>query len=113
MLNAINKQKALFYSFIFVLIGALLLWGVYQITLASPDKGPKARFVTELPEQAAQGIAKGCEKVKESGKALTVLSCDPNIGTQLGLQEDIKVFAQDATANVQIEANTVQSGGNT
>ena len=113
MINTLNKQKALFYSFIFVLIGALLLWGLYQITLASPDKGPKARFVTELPERAAQGIAMGCKKVKESGKALTVLSCDPNIGTQLGLQEDIRVFAQDSTANAQIGANAVQTNGNT
>ncbi|MBI2640215.1 MAG: S8 family serine peptidase [Candidatus Sungbacteria bacterium] len=96
----------IFFSvFVFVLIAA---------TNAAPANGgpDKVRFVAHTPSEAQKGIDRGCQMVKK-GKALTVLHCDPAVGGALGLQLDIKVYAQDTAVNSQIGANTVQSGGNT
>lgn len=115
MFQSINLTKRTgFYLFLItvLLLSAFIISGFNNVSGKGQINGPKARFVTELTKQAAQGITMGCDKVKE-GKSLTVLNCDPDIGAKLGLQEDLKVFSQDTTANLQIGANLVHSGGNT
>ena len=106
------KRKSIFS--VAVVLSILALFVLVAGTSAAPTNGgpDKMRFVAHTPGEAKRGIDRGCEVVKR-GRALTVLHCDPRVGGELGLQQDIRVYAQDTSVNSQIGANIVQSGGNT
>lgn len=108
-------MKVRFYLSLFLAVVALAFVYVGFSGSSAVAKGQgsaKVRFVAQMPDEAAYGIARGCEKVK-AGKALTVLNCEPEVGGALGLQVDVRVYAQDTAVNSQIGADVVHGSGNT
>ncbi|HEY4500158.1 MAG TPA: S8 family serine peptidase [Candidatus Paceibacterota bacterium] len=102
-------KKYLFYTLAVVFVAGTI------VSAKGPDTvRPKSqtRFIVHTESEAALGLERACARVKNN-KALIVLQCDDVVGQELGLQEDIRVFAADAGANTQIGANIVQGGGNT
>lgn len=79
--------------------------------------GPKAndkskRVIAHTDDEVASAVAKGCAVVRDA-KTLKALVCSEQAAAELGLQEDIRVFAVDAGANAQINADDVHVSGNT
>lgn len=76
-----------------------------------PDLGHQ-RFIANTDAEVAAAVARGCTVARQT-KGLTALYCSSSAAAELGLQEDIRVFAMDTGANAQINADDVQTGGNT
>src|SRR3989344_3981551 len=72
----------------------------------------KVRVIAHTDKETSDALANGCKLVRETRK-LKALVCSSNVVSSLGLQEDVKVFAMDSTANKQIRADLVQTSGNT
>ena len=80
---------------ILVLLGASVLGESHVRVLAHGDKEIK------------NALAKGCKLVRNA-KIVSAFQCDSKTAIELGLKEDIRVFAVDTGANTQIKANFVQ-----
>lgn len=92
----------------------LLILLVSQRTLSSAqgeNSNSKVRVIAHTDQEVSDAVADGC-KIARAGKTLTALICPPKVASQLGLQEDVRVFAMDSGANLQIRSNLVNSGGN-
>jgi hypothetical protein len=76
------------------------------------ENGNKVRVIAHTDKEISGALEKGCEIVREA-KTLKALICSEDAASSLGLQEDVKVFVMDTTANTQIRADQVQSSGNT
>lgn len=101
-------------------IGAILVITILLIstsivgTVATEEKGKgndKVRVIAHTDKEVSDALAKGCKMVREA-RTLKALVCPADIVSELGLQEDIKVFATDSGSNKQIRADLVQSSGN-
>lgn len=69
------------------------------------------RVLAESDEKTSAALKEGCKIVNET-KGLHALMCRSNIASSLGLPEDMRMYAVDAVANTQIEADYVHIGGN-
>lgn len=98
-------SKFLSKVFVVVIIISLTLVGV------SGD-GKKVRVVAHGDNEVADAVARGCKIVRDA-RTVKALVCSETVALTLGLEEDIKVFALDAGANAQINANAVHASGNT
>jgi len=111
---------ALIFSMIFIFIASF----------AQAAENHKARVIAHSDKEVKDAEQKGCKKVREA-KTLKALECSQSAASELGLQEDVRVFAlgfedkdksvesknhrvstQDANANKQIRADLVQAAGN-
>ena len=95
------------------------------ITLAKEDKAKKVRVIAHTDDEVSDALAKGCS-FKKNAKTLKALECPEETALEIGLEEDIKVFAlniaeqedaqqittQDINSNKQIGADLVQASGN-
>jgi len=72
----------------------------------------KKRVIAHTDKEIKSALEKGCKKVREA-KTLTALICPDKVASELGLKEDIRIFAQDAVSNTQIKADIVHSSGDT
>lgn len=93
-----------------ILMASLVLSSITIMPIEAKQEGK--RVLAHTDNEVNNAISKGCKIVQET-KGLTALSCNPLVADSLGLQEDIRLFAVDTTANTQIGANTVQNSGNT
>lgn len=94
-----------------ILVALLVLSSISVITPIEAKPSSK-RVLAHTDDEIKNAVSKGCTIVRET-KGLKALNCDSAIADSLGLQEDIKLFAVDTTANAQIGADTVQTSGNT
>src|SRR3989338_10110606 len=88
---------ALIFSMIFIFIASF----------AQAAENHKARVIAHSDKEVKDAEQKGCKKVREA-KTLKALECSQSAASELGLQEDIQVFAVDSGANTQIKADLVQ-----
>jgi len=98
-----QKQLSIMMSLAVI---AMMLFAAAAV--AKPDHGK--RVIAHTAEEVAAALAEGCEIVRET-HGMTALLCPPDAGANL--QEDIRVFKQDAPGNIQIKANLVHTAGNT
>ncbi|MBI2664084.1 S8 family serine peptidase [Candidatus Woesearchaeota archaeon] len=71
----------------------------------------KVRVVAHTDKEVSDAVAEGCKVVRDA-RTLRALVCSGSVASELGLQEDVRVFAVDSGANAQIRADLVQSSGN-
>jgi len=95
------KKTYLILSVMFLIVGLMLV--------AAPKEGK--RIIAHNEKEVAAAMAKGCEVVSDA-KTLKALRCSEKAASELGLQEDIRMFAMDTKANTQIRSNLVQASGN-
>ncbi len=88
-----------------------LLLAVAIGTVVQGKGNDKPRFIVHDEDELNKAIDKGCKVVREA-KTLKAVVCTSKVASELGLQEDVKLFAVDAVANTQIRADIVQSSGN-
>ncbi len=96
-------------SWIFLLtIFSILVFSAVAVAKQDKDK----RVIAHSAEEIEAALAQGCSIARET-RGMTALLCTESTATELGLQEDIRLYAVDSGANTQIKANLVQSAGNT
>ena len=99
------------------LIVALLLTSVALVSSARDDgrdkrnDKDKVRVIAYTDKEFSTALENGC-KVARQTKGLKALNCPPETASELGLEEDVRVFAMDSNANKQIRADIVQNSGN-
>lgn len=96
---------------IICLVILLLAFSVVSVA-KNNDNNDKIRVIAHTDEEVKGALANGCSLLKDV-KVLKALKCPKDAASLLGLQEDIKFFAVDSSANTQIRANLVHSSGNT
>lgn len=94
----------------YLVISAMFLIVVLTLAFASTAAKDK-RVIAHNDNEVAAALAKGCEIASET-KTLKALRCSEQAASELGLQEDIKMFALDSGTNTQIRSNLVQASGN-
>ena len=100
--NRLRMKKTYFIlSVMFLIVGLMLV--------AAPKEGK--RVIAHNEKEIGAALEKGC-KVVSNARTLKALQCPENAASELGLQEDIRMFAMDAKANTQIRSNLVQASGN-
>ena len=105
-------------NYIVLMTAILLVVSVIPFAIGEHDNGNgnsfdnKKRVIAQSEEEISAAINAGCELVRET-RGISAFICERDIADDLGLQEDIRVFAQDAGANSQIRANLVHNTGNT
>lgn len=101
----------LFLGFVIIFAGTNALATVERPE--RPERPEKeVRVISNRAEETEQAISLGCVVLREV-KTLRALKCPKEVAETLSLKEDVRVFAQDSGANIQIGANLVQTGGNT
>jgi len=99
------------------LIVALLLTSVALVSSARDDgrdkrnDKDKVRVIAYTDKEFSTALENGC-KVARQTRGLKALNCPPETASELGLEEDVRVFAMDSNANKQIRADIVQNSGN-
>lgn len=68
------------------------------------------RVMTDSSDKASKALEMGCSLARET-VGLSALICDSEVASSLGLQEDIRLFAEDIRADSQIGASSVQRMG--
>ena len=93
-------------------LAIILIVSVVIVVQAQGKENGKVRVIAHTDKEISDAEAKDC-KVVRNAKTLKALVCSKDAASELGLEEDIQVFAVDSGANTQINADTVQSSGNT
>lgn len=112
-------RRLLMASFaVVVLLTSALMFPISTVALPGKGEG-KVRVIAHTDEEISSAVHNGCKEARDA-VTMKALICSPTIASELGLQEDVRVFATgsevsttDTNANKQIKADVVQSGGNT
>jgi len=104
------KSRYLATPLVILLLAVSMVSIVFAVPAQSNGDG-KVRVIAHTDNEVLDAVAKGCKVVREA-RTLKALICTADVASLLGLDEDIKVFATDTTANTQIGANLVQTSGN-
>jgi len=129
-----SKYKNAALLFALLVISMFIFSTLVLAEKNSENKEKKKRVIAHTEKEVDDAITKGCKKVREA-RTLKALECSEGVALQLGLQEDIRVFAldedendfkekrhrdrndrvsvQDVNANKQIRADLVHVSGNT
>ncbi|MBI2676188.1 MAG: S8 family serine peptidase [Candidatus Aenigmarchaeota archaeon] len=101
-------------NYLSVLVAVALVISATAILAVSvqPHGNGKARVIAHTEKEVSDALAKGCKVVRDA-KTLKALTCPEAAASELGLQEDVRVFALDTKSNVQINADDVHLVGNT
>ena len=105
--NSIKMKLTYAYVLLMIILVSITALAIPEF---EKDKG-KVRVVAHTDQETSDALAKGCKVVRDA-KVLKALVCSENIASELGLQEDIRMFAMDSGANKQIRAALVHSTGN-
>lgn len=96
-----------------VAVLALVLLAAWPASSERSERAiPGRRVIAESEAEVSEAVARGCAVVRET-RRITALVCPEAAADELGLADDIQVFALDSGANSQIGANTVHASGNT
>src|SRR3990172_8217910 len=104
------KSRYLATPLVILLLAVSMVSIVFAVPAQSNGDG-KVRVIAHTDNEVLDAVAKGCKVVREA-RTLKALICTADVASLLGLDEDIKVFATDTTANTQIGAYLVQTSGN-
>ena len=94
-----------------VIFAIAVILAFSTVVIAGPEKHNKVRVIAHTDDEVSRALGNDCREVKRA-KTLTALECPKDVAQFLGLQEDIKVFAMDSSANKQVRADLVH-GNNT
>ncbi|HLC31318.1 MAG TPA: S8 family serine peptidase [Candidatus Nanoarchaeia archaeon] len=102
------------YKRLVSMVVVVLLFSVFVVAHSdtSEHSSGKKRVIATNEREVYNALDSGCQVIRHI-KEITVLACSVPVADSLGLQEDIRVFALDSGANIQIGADTVQLSGNT
>lgn len=96
-------------KYFLAMVVVLVLISSFAINASlSPNAGNKVRVVAHTDNEINVAVAKGCSVVRDA-KTVKALVCSLAVASELGLQDDIRVFAMDDKTNVQIGANLVHA----